>query len=159
MSSAPTTLNGGNTHHDDKAVVDVVLNGADNEKPNGVNGVDSPNVDSPTTPVSSSAIPDVKIDIDYQEQESDVRHEPIPVKIIEPVAMVQDASTQLLAEAPVDLGLCPFFPLFWRMSEASVTQSLEPARPAFLFTPATGTVAGRYQHDRRKRPIHQWRFR
>ncbi|KAF4572696.1 hypothetical protein EYR36_007206 [Pleurotus pulmonarius] len=107
MSSAPTTLNGGNTLHDDKAVVDVVLNGADNEKPNGVNGVDSPNVDSPTTPVSSSAIPDVKIDIDYQEQESDVRHEPIPVKIIEPVAMVQDASTQLLAETPVDLDSNP----------------------------------------------------
>lgn len=117
MSSAPTSLNGGNTLHDDEAVVDVVLNGVDSEKPNGANGVDSPNVDSPTTPVSSSAIPDVKIDIDYQEQESDVRHEPIPVKVIEPVAMVQVASTRLLAETPVDLGLCPFLPLFGRMSE------------------------------------------
>ncbi|KAG5220784.1 transcription factor [Salix suchowensis] len=145
-------------HDDDKVVVDVVLNGADNEKPNGVNGVDSPNADSPTTPVSSSAIPDVKIDIDYQEQESDVRHEPIPVKIIKPVAMVQHASAQLLAESPVDLGLCPFLPLSWRMSEASVTQSLEPARPAFLYSPATDTAAGRHQHDRRKRTIYQWRF-
>jgi hypothetical protein len=46
-------------------------------------------VDSPTTPISDSAPPNVKIDIDYQEQESDARHEPLLVKIdhIDPSCM------------------------------------------------------------------------
>lgn len=40
----------------------------------------SPATDSPKTPVDIILAPDVKIDMDYQEQESDVRHEPLPVK-------------------------------------------------------------------------------
>ncbi|KAG5648164.1 hypothetical protein DXG03_006118 [Asterophora parasitica] len=40
----------------------------------------SPAAESPATPISNMVAPDVKIDIDYQEQESDVRHEPLPVK-------------------------------------------------------------------------------
>ncbi|KJA25957.1 hypothetical protein HYPSUDRAFT_52717 [Hypholoma sublateritium FD-334 SS-4] len=40
----------------------------------------SPATDSPKTPVDILLAPDVKIDMDYQEQESDVRHEPLPVK-------------------------------------------------------------------------------
>ncbi|KAF9042100.1 hypothetical protein BJ165DRAFT_1485608 [Panaeolus papilionaceus] len=39
--------------------------------------------DSPATPVSNVAAPDVKIDMDYQEQESDARHEPFPIKLID----------------------------------------------------------------------------
>jgi hypothetical protein len=47
-------------------------------------------VDSPTTPISDSAPPHVKIDIDYQEQESDARHEPLLVKIdhIDPSSVI-----------------------------------------------------------------------
>ena len=59
---------------------------------NGLNGISakvypstndnhpSPATDSPATPLDTFAPPDVTIDIDYQEQESDVRHEPLPVK-------------------------------------------------------------------------------
>jgi hypothetical protein len=43
----------------------------------------SPASISPTTPVSISVAPDVKIDMDFQEQESDVRHEPLPIKPID----------------------------------------------------------------------------
>lgn len=42
---------------------------------------DSPAVDSVATPVNNSLVPDVKIDVDYNEQESDARHEPAPIKL------------------------------------------------------------------------------
>jgi hypothetical protein len=45
----------------------------------------SPPTDSPTTPVSNSVAPDIKIDMDFQEQESDVRHEPLPIKPIDAI--------------------------------------------------------------------------
>ena len=45
----------------------------------------SPATESPTTPVSNSVAPDVKIDMDFQEQESDVRHEPLPIKSIDTI--------------------------------------------------------------------------
>jgi hypothetical protein len=45
----------------------------------------SPATDSPPTPVSNSVVPDVKIDMDFQEQESDVRHEPLPIKPIDAI--------------------------------------------------------------------------
>jgi bromodomain-containing factor 1 len=49
--------------------------------PNGdSSAVPSPVVESPATPFSDTAAPDVKIDIDYQDQESDARHEPLPPK-------------------------------------------------------------------------------
>ncbi|KAF8807195.1 Bromodomain-containing protein [Phlegmacium glaucopus] len=51
---------------------------------NGCNN-NSPPTDSPTTPVSNSVVPDVKIDMDFQEQESDVRHEPLPIKPIDTI--------------------------------------------------------------------------
>ena len=50
---------------------------------NGYNN--SPATESPTTPISNSVVPDVKIDMDFQEQESDVRHEPLPVKSIDTI--------------------------------------------------------------------------
>lgn len=54
-----------------------------------INGVDaysahSPAADSPATPVSTVPAPDVKIDLDYPEQESDVRNEPVDIKHIAP---------------------------------------------------------------------------
>ena len=63
---------------------ELVVNGSDH-KPviNGhING-HTPTADSPNTPVSTIPAPDVKIEMDYQEQESDVRHEPIPIKSIQ----------------------------------------------------------------------------
>ena len=45
----------------------------------------SPVTESPTTPESISVAPDVKIDMDFQEQESDVRHEPLPIKSIDTI--------------------------------------------------------------------------
>lgn len=45
----------------------------------------SPATNSPTTPISTSVAPDVKIDMDFQEQESDVRHEPLPIKPIDAI--------------------------------------------------------------------------
>ncbi|RXW24743.1 hypothetical protein EST38_g1124 [Candolleomyces aberdarensis] len=52
----------------------------------------SPAADSPATPVSTAPAPDVKIDIDYPEQESDVRNEPVEIKPIVPVGHLQDMS-------------------------------------------------------------------
>lgn len=40
---------------------------------------------SPATPISPAAALDVKIDINYQEQESDARHEPMPIRSLEPI--------------------------------------------------------------------------
>lgn len=43
---------------------------------------DSPAIDSPATPVDNSVSPDVKIDVQSNDQEeSDVRHEPLPMKL------------------------------------------------------------------------------
>lgn len=112
--------------HTDPITPDVVpdadhtLNGNTNgfTKPNGDLRRDpsSPAADSPTTPVSNSAAPDVKIDTEYQEQESDVRHEPMPIKPIASVdskpavTAIDDASTVAQIGTPADPGssfLCP----------------------------------------------------
>ena len=66
----------------------------------------SPATDSPNTPVSTLEVPDVKIDIDYTEQESDARNEPIPVKPIETAPKPDDASTVPQVGTPVDPGMC-----------------------------------------------------
>ncbi|KAF9649088.1 Bromodomain-containing protein [Thelephora ganbajun] len=42
--------------------------------------LDSPSVDSPATPINVASAPHVKIDTDFNE-ESDARHEPIPLKL------------------------------------------------------------------------------
>lgn len=52
----------------------------------------SPAADSPATPISTAPAPDVKIDIDYPEQESDVRNEPVEIKPIAPLGQLQDLS-------------------------------------------------------------------
>ncbi|RDB29127.1 SWR1 complex bromodomain subunit bdf1 [Hypsizygus marmoreus] len=53
----------------------------------------SPAADSPATPISNITAPDVKIDIDYQEQESDARHEPLPIKSLDSLDKYEDGST------------------------------------------------------------------
>ncbi|CAA7264706.1 unnamed protein product [Cyclocybe aegerita] len=66
--------------------------------------------DSPATPVSTTAAPDVKIDMDYQEQESDVRHEPLPIK---PFAPFDKRNTDSLAPqvgTPIDPSTIPIHP-------------------------------------------------
>ncbi|KAG5639317.1 hypothetical protein H0H81_004520 [Sphagnurus paluster] len=65
----------------DHPTPDLVVNGDD--KLNNQDRAPSPVAESPATPISNMVAPDVKIDIDYQEQESDVRHEPMPIKPIE----------------------------------------------------------------------------
>jgi hypothetical protein len=87
---------------------------------NGINGISatlnghslhnlpSPAADSPATPVSTSAA-DVKIDMDYQEQESDVRHEPLPVKNLDYNGDPISNAPQV--ETPIDPGM-PFFSPF-----------------------------------------------
>lgn len=81
------------------------LNGPDDIKPfaNGAHtdGADSPAIDSPATPVNDSPAPAVKIDLQYADQEeSDVRHEPVDMKI----DVVEDASTVPQVATPVDPG-------------------------------------------------------
>ncbi|PFH50751.1 hypothetical protein AMATHDRAFT_47670 [Amanita thiersii Skay4041] len=79
------------------------VNGISNA-PNGTHGLsdaNSPATESPNTPVSNFA-PDVKIDIDYPEQESDARNEPMPIKHIEPVTKSDNTSTVPQVGTPVD---------------------------------------------------------
>jgi len=60
------------------------VNGASvNINGNSLHNTPSPPAESPATPVPTSAAPDIKIDMDYQEQESDVRHEPLPVRSVD----------------------------------------------------------------------------
>ncbi|KAI0757215.1 Bromodomain-containing protein [Daedaleopsis nitida] len=69
-----------------------------------VSAPDSPAVDSVATPVNNSLVPDIKIDVDYQDQDSDVRHEPPPLKLdtLENASIVPQIST------PVDPGTWQF---------------------------------------------------
>lgn len=76
----------------------------------------SPTADSPSTPVSNTAAPIVKLDTEFQELESDVRHEPVPVKSVPSledkpaVVATDDASTIAQIGTPVDPG--PSFSFF-----------------------------------------------
>ncbi|KAF7784761.1 hypothetical protein Agabi119p4_926 [Agaricus bisporus var. burnettii] len=77
----------------------------------------SPTLDSPATPVSNSAAPDVKIDDEFHEQEGDVRHEAIPIKPIAPVdskpavTTIDDASVDVHKDAVEDPAVIPVDPL------------------------------------------------
>jgi hypothetical protein len=69
-----------------------------------------PAADSPATPVSNTAVPDVKIDIDYQEQESDARNEPLPINI-------DKLDTHPVSPpATLDLGMLPLGLSAWALS-------------------------------------------
>lgn len=66
-----------------------------------VSAPDSPAVDSVATPVNHSLVPDeIKIDVDFAEQESDARHEPAPPKL----ENLDAASTVPQIATPADPG-------------------------------------------------------
>ncbi|TFY59503.1 hypothetical protein EVJ58_g5736 [Rhodofomes roseus] len=77
---------------------------------NGINGhaasPDSVAADSPATPVDNSTSPDIKIDVDYVERESDARNEPIAMK----VDAVEDVSVLPQAGSPPDPATIPVEP-------------------------------------------------
>lgn len=98
FNGAHVPINGDQTPH-------LTVNGgvkSSSEKCNGVlaHNSTSPSADSPTTPISVTASPDVKIDIDYQEQESDVRHEPLQIKPIDRVDKLDGGSFISQVETP-----------------------------------------------------------
>lgn len=66
----------------------------------------TPATDSPDTPVSNF-VPDVKIDIDYHEQESDARNEPVPINPIDFISKSEDASTVAQIGTPVNPASIP----------------------------------------------------
>ncbi|KAH9853195.1 Bromodomain-containing protein [Lenzites betulinus] len=68
--------------------------------PDAPSAPDSPAVDSVATPVNNSLVSDIKIDVDFTEQESDARHEPVPPK----AEKAEDASVVPQAGTPVDPG-------------------------------------------------------
>ncbi|CCM02208.1 uncharacterized protein FIBRA_04288 [Fibroporia radiculosa] len=66
-----------------------------------INGHATPDAlspDSPATPVDNTLAPDLKIDVDIIERESDARHEPVPMK----VDSVQSVSVLPQVGTPVD---------------------------------------------------------
>lgn len=88
---------------------ELVVNGSDN--PIIVNGNaryingQTPTADSPNTPVSNIPAPDVKIAMDYQEQESDVRNEPIPIKSFDAAS---DDTASIIPQPGTPLDPCKF---------------------------------------------------
>ncbi|EKM60891.1 uncharacterized protein PHACADRAFT_247110 [Phanerochaete carnosa HHB-10118-sp] len=98
MLDAPLTngihLNG---HHDLKPP----LNGDHNDT------ADSPAIDSPATPVNDVLAPGVKIDVhDQDQEESDVRHEPVDMKI----SLAENVSTIPQVATPIDPASIPVNP-------------------------------------------------
>ncbi|OCH96602.1 Bromodomain-containing protein [Obba rivulosa] len=91
-------------HHDapNKPTINGDLNGHAHD---GVSP-DSPAANSPATPVNTAMAADIKIDTDYTERESDVRHEPIPVKL----DTVEDASVLPQVGTPLDPATLPIEP-------------------------------------------------
>ncbi|KAH9950519.1 hypothetical protein B0H21DRAFT_881323 [Amylocystis lapponica] len=64
----------------------------------------SPLVDSPATPVDNSPAAEVKIDVDFDEQESDVRHEPVTMKVTDASSVLPQVGT------PADPATIPIEP-------------------------------------------------
>ncbi|KAF8078375.1 bromodomain-containing protein [Lyophyllum atratum] len=100
--AVPTVVANGLHHH---PTPDLIVNG-DVKHLNGDNShqrAPSPAAESPATPISNMVAPDVKIDIDYQEQESDARHEPMPIiKQLDDIEKTDTASTIPQLGTPVD---------------------------------------------------------
>ncbi|KAI0768492.1 Bromodomain-containing protein [Trametes elegans] len=78
----------------------TTLNGS---LPDPASAPDSPAVDSVATPVNNSLVSDIKIDVDYTDQESDARHEPVPTK-------AEDASVVPQVGTPADPDSIPIAP-------------------------------------------------
>ncbi|KAI0639197.1 Bromodomain-containing protein [Trametes polyzona] len=85
----------------------TTLNGAlPGPDPVSPSAPDSPAVDSVATPVNNSLVSDIKIDVDYTEQESDARHEPVPPK----AEKLEDASVVPQVSTPADPDSIPIDP-------------------------------------------------
>ncbi|EIW64876.1 Bromodomain-containing protein [Trametes versicolor FP-101664 SS1] len=82
----------------------TTLNGA---LPDPVSAPDSPAVDSVATPINNSLVSDIKIDVDFTEQESDARHEPPALPKAE---QLEDASVVPQVSTPVDPDSIPIAP-------------------------------------------------
>ncbi|KAF8898359.1 Bromodomain-containing protein [Infundibulicybe gibba] len=91
--------------HDTELIINGGVNG--HKPPSDGDGTNSPSA-SPSTPISTVILADVKIDIDHQEQESDVRHEPLPLKTIDAPASVDDASVVPEPGTPLDPSMLSF---------------------------------------------------
>jgi bromodomain-containing factor 1 len=94
--------------HTDPITPDVVPAPLPNGNANGVTKLNGglqrdpspPALDSPATPVSNAAAPDVKIDAEFHEQEGGVHHEPISIK---PIATVDSKpAVTTIDDASVD---------------------------------------------------------
>lgn len=72
-----------------------------NGLPNGNHNIDGP--DSPATPIDNSPTADIKIDVDAPPADSDLRSEPVPMKVDE-IEQLRDASTVPQLDTPVDPG-------------------------------------------------------
>ena len=102
-----------------------------------VSAPDSPTVDSAATPVNHSLVPDdnIKIDVDFMEQESDARHEPAPLKL----EKLDAASTVPQISTPADPGTCFLsFDASWRAHEGQ--DSIPIAPPTGTPPPPTGEL-------------------
>ncbi|KAF8649828.1 hypothetical protein AX16_005593 [Volvariella volvacea WC 439] len=111
MSNASSTLDA--VHNSDNTRLGTVNGASGTQSPPITNGNSalnpaSPAADSPATPVSNTVVPDVKID--YQEQESDVRHEPVPIKSIDSIDKIDNASTIPQIGSPADSSTIPIHP-------------------------------------------------
>ncbi|KAG6845664.1 hypothetical protein H0H87_005871 [Tephrocybe sp. NHM501043] len=96
----------------DHPTPELVVNG-DSKHINGdaQQRVPSPAAESPATPISNMVAPDVKIDIDYQEQESDARHEPMPIKQFDAIEKpVDNTSTVPQVGTPLGPATIPIHP-------------------------------------------------
>lgn len=88
-------------HPRDRHASPTMLDASLSSGPQHINGnatPDSPAVDSPATPVDNNAADDVKIDLDFDEHESDVRHEPVTLKVTDASSVLPQVGT------PVDPG-------------------------------------------------------
>jgi hypothetical protein len=84
----------------------ILLNLNHNRLP--INGLEDGPPSSPDTPVST---PDVKIDLDFQ-QESNARHEPLPIKHIDKLDRLDAASTIVHVASSPDPGPLFIYPQF-----------------------------------------------
>jgi hypothetical protein len=113
---------------------------------NGINGISanvnslhnlpSPATDSPATPVSTAA-PDVKTDMDYQEQESDVRHEPLPVKNIDykddPISDAPQDGTSIGTRMSSFLSFKPRLNIIFSFLPPLLSSQYHPSTPRVAF--------------------------
>ncbi|EFI28580.1 bromodomain-containing protein [Coprinopsis cinerea okayama7 len=130
-------------------IVKPDVNGVSQQKLNGAAHTDfSPAADSPATPVSSGPAPDVKIDLDYQEQESDVRNEPMQIKSMDDAFNKPEPQVPVVSQLPlpVDQTSVPSAPQDIKMDDQptqSNSNDTNDAQPAHT----NGDVDMKDDHD------------